>query len=192
MKNGLYTWLVLGVCVAVIAVLVGKVSSMGVEIAELKAGKENNTRTISGLQGALKSSQASLAAVKESAPGLGEYMTTIQLHMSKLWFAAKAANWELAEYEVGELKEAMEVARGLNAVKNGAQISNLLDAVLQTQVAELEDSLKHKSLPAFQKSYDETLTTCNGCHGESGFKYIQVVRPTVSPVSGQKWEPAGK
>ena len=37
-------------------------------------------------------------------------MTTIQLHAGKLWFAAKAANWELAEYELDELKETILAA----------------------------------------------------------------------------------
>src|SRR3954462_14660441 len=99
MNNGIYNWIVLAVCAIAIAVLVGKVSSMGVEIQELKSSKNDSARTIAGLQGALKSSEVGLASVKEFTPGLGEYMTTIQLHAGKLWFAAKAANWELADYE---------------------------------------------------------------------------------------------
>ena len=48
-------------------------------------------------------------------------MSTIQLHAAKLWFAAKAANWELAEYEVDEPKDTMEGAKTLNAEKNGVK-----------------------------------------------------------------------
>src|SRR5205823_3809884 len=83
-----------------------------------------------------------------------EYMTTIQLHAGKLWFATKASNWELAEYELDELKETMEAAKALNAEKNGVKISNVLDSVLQTQVAQLTESIKRKSPAEFQKSYD--------------------------------------
>ena len=64
-----------------------------------------------------------MPTVKELAPGLGEYMTTIQLHAGKLWFAAKAANWDLAIYELHELEETMEVVKKLNAEKNGVKIS---------------------------------------------------------------------
>jgi len=115
-------------------------------------------------------------------------MTTIQLHAGKLWFAAKALNWDLAQYELDELKETMEAAKGLNAEKNGVKISNVLDSVLQTQVAELDKSIKSKSAPEFQKSYDEALSACNGCHTEAGFKFIHIVRPSAPPVTNQRWE----
>ena len=55
--------------------------------------------------------EAEVAAAKELAPALGEYMTTIQLHAGKLWFAAKASNWELAAYELHELEEPMEAVK---------------------------------------------------------------------------------
>ena len=114
-------------------------------------------------------------------------MTTIQLHAGKLWFAAQAANWDLAKYELDELKETMEAAKGLNEEKNGVKISNVLDSVLQTQVADLEKTLESKSQTEFKKSYDETLSACNGCHTEAGYKFIHIVRPTAPPVTNQKW-----
>jgi len=141
-----------------------------------------------GVQDSLKRVQGELATVKESVPGLGEYMTTIQLHAGKLWFAAKASNWQLAEYELDELKETMEAAKKLNEEKNGVKISNVLDSVLQTQVTQLAESIKRKSPPEFQKSYDDTLSACNGCHTEAGYKFIRIIPPTAPPVTNQKWE----
>src|SRR6266508_4873596 len=32
-----------------------------------------------------------------SSPGLGEFMTTMQLHMGKVWFAGKSSNWDLGD-----------------------------------------------------------------------------------------------
>ena len=91
---------------------------------------DDQIRTVSvsnnvALQQLLKRMQADAKAVKELAPGLGEYMSTIQLHVGKLWFAAKANNWGLAQYEVDELKETMEAAEGLKAEKNGVKISGV-------------------------------------------------------------------
>jgi hypothetical protein len=40
-------------------------------------------------------------------PGLGEFMSGIQVHHAKLWFAGKNQNWKLADFEVNELKEAL-------------------------------------------------------------------------------------
>ena len=46
----------------------------------------------------------------------------MQLHMGKAWFAGKASNWDLARYELDELRESMEAAQNLHATKNGVDI----------------------------------------------------------------------
>jgi hypothetical protein len=132
------------------------------------------------------------AALKEAAPGLGEYMTTMQLHAGKLWFAAKASNWPLAAYELDEMKETMEAAQGLGAEKNGVKIAAVLDSVLKSQVAALEETVKTKNAAKFQKAYDETLAACNGCHAEASYPFIRIVRPAAPPVTNQRWEPETK
>ena len=184
MKNEPYFWGIVAL-VIVILFLIVRVVRLGNEVQEIR---DKNNRELASLQDSLKRAQAELASAKELAPGLGEYMTTIQLHAGKLWFAAKALNWDLAQYELDELKETMEAAKGLNAEKNGVKISNVLDSVLQTQVAELDKSIKRKSAPEFQKSYDEAMSACNGCHTEAGFKFIHIVRPSAPPVTNQRWE----
>lgn len=119
-------------------------------------------------------------------------MTTIQLHEGKLWFAAKAANWDLAQYELDELKETMESAKALNEEKNGVKISNVLDSVLQSQVAELDKAIKSKKPDEFQKKYDQTLGACNGCHTQAGYNFIHIVRPSGPPVTNQQWQASAK
>lgn len=189
MKYAAYLWGIIALSVVVLLFLIVRVISLG---NELQGIRDKNSRELAALQDSLKRAQADLATTKELAPGLGEYMTTIQLHAGKLWFAAKASNWELAEYELNELKETMEAAKALNAEKNGVKISGVLDSVLQTQVAQLAESIKRKSPKEFQKLYDETLSACNGCHTEAGFKFIHIVRPSAPPVTNQMWEIAPK
>ena len=41
-------------------------------------------------------------------PGLGEFMSQIQMHHAKLWFAGKEENWQLANFEIGEIQEALD------------------------------------------------------------------------------------
>ena len=189
MKYGAYLWGVVGLSMVMIVFLLVRIATLRSEVQGLR---DKNEREVSALQDSLKRVQAELATAKESVPGLGEYMTTIQLHAGKLWFAAKASNWDLAEYELDELKETMEAAKTLNAEKNGVKISSVLDSVLQTQVAELDKSIKSRSQTEFRKSYDETLSACNGCHTEAGYKFIHIVRPSVPPVTNQKWDMSPK
>jgi hypothetical protein len=189
MKYAAYLWGGTIFCVVLVIVLLLRIFSLESQIRSLGEG---NSRALTTLQDSVKQLQTELATAKETAPGLGEYMTTIQLHAGKLWFAAKAANWELAEYELDELKETIEAAKGLNAEKNGVKISDVLDSVLQTQVAALDSSIKSKSQTKFQSSYDETLSACNGCHQSAGYKFIHIVRPGAPPVTNQKWEMSTK
>ena len=186
MKYAAYLWGIVILCVVLVVGLFLRVISLESQVRSLGEPPGG------GIEDILKRVQAEVTTVKEQAPGLGEYMTTIQLHAGKLWFAVKASNWELAQYELDELKETMEAAKALNAEKNGVKISDVLDSVLQTQVAELDKSIKSKSQTEFQKSYDETLSACNGCHTEAGYKFIHIVRPTTPPVSNQRWEPSAK
>ncbi|TMA90696.1 MAG: hypothetical protein E6J74_23435 [Deltaproteobacteria bacterium] len=184
MKYATYLWSALIICVVLIVVLLIWINRLDNRMRSLG---DPNRGALTTLQDSLKRVQADLTSVKELAPGLGEYMTTIQMHAGKLWFAARATNWDLAQYELDELKETMEAAKGLNAEKNGIKISNVLDSVLQTQIAELDKSIKSKSQTEFQKSYDETLSACNGCHTEAGYKFIRIIRPSAPPVTNQQW-----
>ena len=184
MKYATYLWSALTICVVLIVVLLIWINRLDNRMRSLG---DPNRGGLTTLQESLKRVQADLTSVKERAPGLGEYMTTIQMHAGKLWFAARATNWDLAQYELDELKETMEAAKGLNAEKNGIKISNVLDSVLQTQIAELDKSIKSKSQTEFQKSYDETLSACNGCHTEAGYKFIRIIRPSAPPVTNQQW-----
>jgi hypothetical protein len=189
MKHAVYLWGALILSMVLILALFLRVLRLNSQVQSLSPP---NTGALTALQDSLKRTQADLASSKELAPGLGEYMTTIQLHAGKLWFAAKAANWQLAQYELDELKETMEAAKGLNAEKNGIKISNVLDSVLQTQLPELDKSIKSKSQTQFQRSYDETLSACNGCHESAGYKFIHIIRPSAPPVTNQRWEMSQK
>jgi hypothetical protein len=126
-----------------------------------------------------------------SSPGLGEFMTTMQLHMGKVWFAGKASNWDLARYELDELREAMEAAQSLHVTKNGVDISKVLAAVSQSQISPLSEAVDKKNQSNFAHAYDEALSACNGCHEESGHRFIKITRPTAPPVTNQKWDVTG-
>jgi hypothetical protein len=175
----------LAICLLAVVVLFAWVWVLSSEVRHLQ---DRSNQELAAYEDSLKSIQTDLTSVKGSAPGLGEFMTTMQLHMGKLWFAGKASNWELAGYELDELRETMESAESLHEIKNGVNVSNVLDSVLQTQIAQVAESIKRKNQADFQKAYDETRNACNGCHEESGRKFIHIIRPTSPPVTNQRWE----
>jgi len=128
-------------------------------------------------------------SLKARTPGLGEYMSTIQLHTSKLWFAARALNWELARYERDELAETMEAAGALHAVKDSVDVTAVLQGVRNTQLPLLGRAIARRSLPSFEKAYGETIAACNGCHAPAGYGFIRIITPSREPVTNQAWKP---
>ncbi len=146
--------------------------------------------TVAQLRDSLSLMQRAVDSLKSYAPGLGEYMSTIQLHTAKLWFAGQAANWKLAKYELDELGETIAAAEALRAKKNNVDITAVLQSLRQTQLPLLERAVSVKSLRAFNNAYHETLAACNGCHRPAGYEFIHIIVPTREPVTDQQWKAA--
>ena len=121
-------------------------------------------------------------------PGLGEYMSGLQLHMAKMWFAAEASNWDLANYELHETSETMDAVAGLNVSRNNVDISVEIKSVLGSQIMNLQRAIDEQSLTAFTASYNKALSACNECHNSFGYRFIHVTTPSAPPVTNQVWE----
>jgi hypothetical protein len=131
-------------------------------------------------------------SLRAQTPGLGDYMTTMQLHTAKLWFAGQASNWKLAKYEIDELAETMEAAESLHARRKDVDVSSVLRSIRFTLVPLLDQALVKKSPPAFGDAYNQALVACNGCHRPAGYEFIQIITPTREPVSNQQWSARGR
>jgi hypothetical protein len=115
-------------------------------------------------------------------PGLGEIMTLQQLRHIKLWFAGRAGNWPLADYEVGELNEGFEdVAKLLGG--------DTVDKMVGAQIKALQKAVDEKNRTGFFAAYDSLSAGCNNCHRTLDHAFIAIQRPTVLPYSDQKFTP---
>ena len=82
---------------AVIVILTFRVAFLERLIAD---NNERLSDRMSAFESSAISAAAQIGSLREQVPGLGEYMTGLQLHMAKLWYAASASNWKLADYEL--------------------------------------------------------------------------------------------
>ena len=130
-----------------------------------------------------------LKKLEASAPGMGEVMSGVQVHFAKLWFAGEARNWKLAEFEMDEIKENLDSAVAIRREENGVNMVGVADAFKQTQLAALEEAIGQQNADLFRKSYEESITTCNGCHQATGRPFITIITPAAPPVPNQQWEP---
>jgi hypothetical protein len=174
--------------VAVVYVFV-RVSSLGRESSE---ANERLETIVSDLDGSVQALNRKLDSLRILMPGLGEYMTTIQLHAAKLWFAARASNWGLAGYELNKLGETMETVEKLNIFKDSVNVSSAIQSVRLSQLPILKLAITRKNPRSFTTAYDETLSACNGCHRVAGYGFIHIVTPTSEPVTNQQWKTAGQ
>lgn len=147
------------------------------------------TATTHRLKDSLQVLRGSVDSLRDRVPGLGEYMSTIQLHVAKLWFAAGADNWSLAGYELDELQETIAGAEELHAIRNGVSVAAVLKSVTSTQIQPVRQSVAHHDLRAFRNAYTQTLDACNSCHKAAGYGFIHVTIPAHEPVTNQQWSP---
>ncbi len=121
--------------------------------------------------------------VQMMKPGLGEYMTNIQLHHEKLWFAGMNHNWKLAAFETGEIKESVEQAKLVETDRPETKDLKMLT----TPIEAMNDAIEKKDPEKFKLEYISLTNTCNSCHEANHFEFNVIKIPTVPPVSDQEF-----
>jgi hypothetical protein len=122
-------------------------------------------------------------------PGLGEFMTATQLRHAKLWFAGKQNNWDLAAYEIDEIKEGLEDAARLHPTFDGVPVAEMIKTIIDPRIEELEKAVRAKSNAKFMVAFDELTSGCNSCHAGANKPFIRIQRPTESPLTNQNFAP---
>lgn len=115
-----------------------------------------------------------------SHPGLGEIMALQQMRHSKLWFAGRAGNWPLADYEIGELNEGFD---DVNKLLGGDTVQKAIAA----QMTALEKIVDAKDRAAFAAAFDSLTAGCNSCHRALDHGFIVIQRPTLQPYGNQSF-----
>jgi hypothetical protein len=117
-------------------------------------------------------------------PRLGDIMNAAQIRHMKLWFAGKSANWELAAYEVRQLKASIVEAASLY---EGIPVTNV--TTMAQPVSAVADAIDAKDARKFAKAFEDMTNGCNACHQSIGRGYIVMRVPDVSPFSDQQFIP---
>lgn len=148
---------------------------------------------LAALAALLCAGAAHAAAPTEAyAPDMGEIMGATQTRHAKLWFAGHAQNWELARYELGEIREGLDDAVKYHPVFKGTAVSALLDKYTGGPLEELAHAVEQRDEKRFAAAYDRLTTACNGCHEAAGHGYIVIKRPAALQYGNQEFAPARK
>jgi hypothetical protein len=120
-------------------------------------------------------------------PRLGDIMNAVQTRHIKLWLAGKALNWDLAAYELRQIKGGVVEAALLY---EGIPVTNV--TTLTKPVQSVADAIEAKDGRRFAKAFGELTDSCNSCHSSMQRGFISIQRPTASPFGNQSFAPPAK
>jgi hypothetical protein len=108
---------------------------------------------------------------------LSDIMVATQLRHFKLWYAGQVKNWELANYELAQIRASFEDATRLSPNVPVAPLTTIIQPADEVRSAiEAKDSAK------FAKAFDKLTLACNSCHQAAGVGFIAIREPRTSPM----------
>ncbi len=125
-----------------------------------------------------------LAQSDPYVPALGDIMSAAQWRHIKLWFAGKHQNWELASYELLQIRAGLEQAATLY---HGIPVDYVGATVAPIQA--MGAAIEAKDKAGFVKGFNALTAACNACHQGIGRGFVVIQVPTVSPFSDQSFAP---
>ena len=117
-------------------------------------------------------------------PGFGEFMSNIQIHHAKLWFAGTNENWELADFEIHEIIETVDAIKKYEPEREESKAIPMIEPALDSVSA----AIQNKNLAQFKSNYILLTNTCNNCHKSVNFSFNEVKIPDSPPFSNQVFE----
>lgn len=117
-------------------------------------------------------------------PEFGEFMSNIQIHHSKLWFAGKNENWKLADFEINEIKENLEDIQNYETDRTESQMTPMINPALDS----VSNAIQQKNLIQFERSYNLLTNTCVNCHRSTNYEFIQITIPNQQTFSNQRFK----
>lgn len=114
-------------------------------------------------------------------PGLGEFMSQIQVHHAKLWFAGTNENWGLADFEIHEIMESIDDIKKYETDRVESKSIPMIEPALDSVNA----AIQQKNVAQFKNSFVLLTNTCNNCHKAVNYSFNDVKVPDSPPFSNQ-------
>jgi hypothetical protein len=122
-------------------------------------------------------------------PVLADIMSGTQWRHLKLAYSGKVKNWQLADYELGQIQKSFADAAQLYPVFKNIPLAELIKSESEPPLADLRKSIDAKNLDDFARAFGKLTDACNRCHRAAGVGFIVIRIPTSSPFSNQLFPP---
>ncbi len=164
---------------AIIAMLGVAVAFLAVQVAALRESQRDFERLVSGLEA---------AGDGDRGGELSDLMLKLQIHAGKLYFAAAAQHWELAQFYLHELEETAESVASGAFVEGGVNVGELMERSLLPRIEALEGAVAAGDPASFPDAYRALTATCNACHMASGHHFVVIREPLAPVFTNQRYE----
>jgi hypothetical protein len=121
-------------------------------------------------------------------PGLGEFMSGIQVHHAKLWFAGQAGNWGLSDFETREIRETIDDIRNYNTDR--PEVASL--PMILPPLDSMDAAIRNKNIPQFKSAFILLTNTCNNCHRATKHEFNVIRVPETPPFTNQVFQNSSK
>ena len=153
--------------------LAGCAGDSSAPIAEIRAD-------VAALKDENRALRGQLAKAAPKPVELGQQMLELQVRHARLWLAIEQRQWDFAQFQVAELKEALDGVVEENPEDPALQperLADVLPSFMKPAVDGMMQSFDTQDQKKIEQAYDALSAGCTGCHATAGFTFLVVQRP---------------
>jgi hypothetical protein len=109
-------------------------------------------------------------------PGMDRLMAEVGTRTHRLYFAAQARNWRLAEYFFRSIVKQLRLC-----ATSRPKYAEEMERYLEVDARPVRDAIKAGDSAAFEAAYERWIERANELHGVFGKPWIRWVTPATAP-----------
>jgi hypothetical protein len=162
--------------------------ALGIALSNHGVVRTTEAKEIPGQQQAeIAALKAEIQAINDRLPDQAHAMQDVANQFSNVWFAHEQANWELANFYLGETRNHLHWAVRIIPKRkdsNGKEVDlvSILQAFENGPLKQLDDAIKSQNRDRFVAAYKFSLENCYACHKASSKPYLRPQMP-IAPAT---------
>ena len=129
-------------------------------------------------------------AILDFKPAMDDLMTMlVQPRHMKLYYAGQAKNWQLAAFQVNELRGALaRIGRTIPNYRN-INVDTAVASIFADKLKAVDAAVKAADLAQFNTAFGEMTAACNDCHKGLEHPFLVIKVPDNGSFPDQDFRP---